>query len=141
MASSSSSTAEPALTGPAEALQRFTAALGDHDARAAAACFAVEGVLITPDGTAVAGPGSIHEVLVQLTAQRPQLEFEQARIVQVGAVALCTQRWRHCRRGPGGVPGCFEATLMVGSAGAGRDRWQLLAASLWGARKKLADPA
>lgn len=141
MASSSSSTAEAALGGPVEALKRFAAALGDHDARAAAACFATEGVLITPDGTAVAGPGSIHEVLVQLTAQRPKLEFEQARVVQVGAVALCTQRWRHCRRGPGGVVGRFEATFMVGSAGAGREQWQLLAASLWGARKKATNPA
>ncbi|HEY6730088.1 MAG TPA: nuclear transport factor 2 family protein [Solirubrobacterales bacterium] len=135
MASSSSSTASPQTDSPEAALRRFTEGLIGHDARAAAAAFAAEGVLITPDGTAVSGAGPIHEVLVQLTAQRTVLEFELARVVRVGDVALCSQRWRHCRRGPGGVARGFHATVVT-AAGKSDGRWELLVASLWGAEKK-----
>jgi len=123
----------PATEEPEQALERFTAALASGDSAAAAACFAPEGCLLTPDGTAVAGRQQIREVLLQITTARTQVRYEQARVVRAGPIALCSQRWSLASRGVG--EGAFErrfAATMVLAEAAGPGRWALLIASPWG---------
>lgn len=115
-----------------EAIGSFAAALSGGDSEAAAVCFAPDGCLLTPDGTAVAGIQQIREVLVQLTAARSRIRFDLARVVRAGPVALCSQRWTVSSRGTGDpFERHFSSTIVLGYSKQPED-WHLLIASLWG---------
>src|SRR5260370_29789042 len=81
------------LATPEAIVWDFTQAPSGGDHQAAIACFAADGCLITPDGTAVAGVDRIVEILVQMTAARSRFQFGPPRIIRAGEVALCSQRW------------------------------------------------
>lgn len=118
---------------PEGALERFMIALRAGDSQGAAACFAPDGCLLTADGTAVGGRRQIHEVLQQITAAT-RVRFELARVVRVGSVALCSQRWTVISRGVDSER--FErrfSLTMVLSEDAAPGIWQVLIASPWGA--------
>jgi ketosteroid isomerase-like protein len=99
---------EPAAAGRAEApaenaLYSLTAALGEGQVRAAAACFTREGCMITPDGTAVHGRSQIAALLSQLVARRTEIAVEQLVIRRAGDVALATGRLTLRSDGPEGA--------------------------------------
>jgi hypothetical protein len=84
--------ASPQSPGRVElALPRALAA-GDLDS--AAACFARDGCLITPDATVVRGRDWIRPVLAQLIAQRIEVSVEQSLVVGGGGVRLIRERWK-----------------------------------------------
>ncbi len=120
---------------PHKALGRFTAALRSGDSEAAAACFAPDGCLLTPDGTAVAGRRQIREVLIQITATRSEIRFESARVVRAGELALCSQRWTVDSRGAGteAFEREFASTVVLRQGGPGE--WALVIASPWGSSR------
>lgn len=105
-------------------------ALSRGDLEAATACFADEGCLITPDGTAVHGRARIRPILAQLIALRVEVEVEASYAVGGAGVGLVCERWR-ISSGTGA--GRFRQTthpmlvlrLVEGS-------WKLALAAPWG---------
>lgn len=69
-------------------------ALAAGDLESAAACFARDGCLITPDATAVHGREWIRPVLAQLIAQRIEVAVELSQVVSGGDVRLVRERWK-----------------------------------------------
>jgi hypothetical protein len=121
-----------ALATPEAIVWDFTQALSDGDHQAAIACFAADGCLITPDGTAVAGVDRILEVLVQMTAARSRFQFGSPRIIRAGEVALCSQRWTVIAAA-NLLEQRFDSTMVLRSAGSS-NRWRLVIASPWAGR-------
>lgn len=72
----------------------FAQALNAGDLDAAAACFARDGCLITPDATAIHGREQIRAVLAQMVRRRTEIRVELSSSVSAGEVLLIHQRWR-----------------------------------------------
>lgn len=109
----------------------FVRALGERDLGRACACFAREGCLITPDGTAVRGRERIRPLLAQLIARRTEIEVEFSSVLSAGDTALASERWTiRCD----GVEGSRFAqasnpTMVLRRLGT---EWKLEIAALWG---------
>jgi ketosteroid isomerase-like protein len=73
---------------------------------AAAACFARDACLLTPDGTAIHERRHIRPLLAQVIAQRPRIEVAASNLLLGGEVAFVRERW------------CVDA------AGAGNTRYE-----------------
>jgi uncharacterized protein (TIGR02246 family) len=86
----------------------FASVLNAGDLERAAACFARDGCLITPDGTAVHGRDRIKSVLAQMVIGRTRIEVELSNSISSGDVMLVRERWR-VRAGEGS--GQLEQTL------------------------------
>lgn len=86
----------------------FSTALSTGDLERAAACFARDGCLITPDETAIHGRDQIRSVLAQMIARRTEVEVDLSNAVPAGDVMLVSERWR-VRVGESGAR--FEQTL------------------------------
>jgi uncharacterized protein (TIGR02246 family) len=76
------------------ACPRFAQALNSGDLDGAAACFARDGCLITPDATAIHGREHIRGVLAQMVRRRTEICVELSSSVDAGDVVLVHQRWR-----------------------------------------------
>jgi ketosteroid isomerase-like protein len=125
--------APTATKAPERVVLAFAAALGEGDHAAATACFARDARLLTPDGTEVAGRERIREVLAQLTTLGSEIHFDSPRVLAVGPVALCSQRWKigSSATGPEGFEQAFTCTTVLGRS-AHTGRWQILIAAPWG---------
>jgi uncharacterized protein (TIGR02246 family) len=86
----------------------FASALSAGDLERAAACFARDGCLITPDQTAIHGRDQIRSVLAQMVVRRTEVEVDLSNSVSAGDVMLVNERWR-VRVGEGNAQ--FEQTL------------------------------
>ncbi|HEU5061758.1 MAG TPA: nuclear transport factor 2 family protein [Solirubrobacterales bacterium] len=86
----------------------FASVLSAGDLEGAAACFARDGCLVTPDGTAVHGRDRIRSVLAQMVVNRTEIEVELSSSISSGEVMLVRERWR-VRSGENG--GQLEQTL------------------------------
>ena len=75
---------------------RFAQALNRGDLDDAAACFARDGCLITPDATAVHGREQIRDVLAQMIWARTEIGIDLSSSILAGEVLLLHQRWRIC---------------------------------------------
>jgi ketosteroid isomerase-like protein len=76
-----------------QASRPLAAALSAGELEAAAACFARDACLITPDATTIHGRDQIRAILLQLIAMRPIVEVEQRGMLIAGGVALGTETW------------------------------------------------
>jgi ketosteroid isomerase-like protein len=74
------------------AVASFSAALLARDPIRAAACFAKDGRLLTPDGTEMTGRLAIAEVFRQLEGTSLRLTLEPGRITSSGPLALSVHR-------------------------------------------------
>jgi ketosteroid isomerase-like protein len=72
----------------------FARALNGGDLDAAAACFARDGCLITPDATAIHGRESVRALLAQMVARRTKVLVEASGSIRGGEVILARERWR-----------------------------------------------
>lgn len=79
---------------PSGACPSFAQALNGGDLEAAAACFARDGCLITPDATAIHGRDSVRAVLAQMVVRRTQILVEESSAIRAGQVILARERWR-----------------------------------------------
>jgi uncharacterized protein (TIGR02246 family) len=86
----------------------LASALSAGDLDQAAACFARDGCLVTPDGTAIHGRDRIRTVLAQMVIRRTEVEVELSNSISAGDVMLVHERWR-VRAGEGSAQ--FEQTL------------------------------
>lgn len=86
--------ASPPRPGPGKACLSFPRAVSAGELDAAAACFARDGCLITPDATAIHGREGIRRVLAQMIVRRTEIEVELSTAVGAGEVVLIHQRWR-----------------------------------------------
>lgn len=86
--------ASPSRPGPGKACLSFPAAVSAGELDVAAACFARDGCLITPDATAIHGRESIRRVLAQMIIRRTEIEVELSTAVGASEVVLIHQRWR-----------------------------------------------
>lgn len=68
-------------------------ALSAGDLDHAAACFARDSCLITPDATAIHGRELIRSVLAQMVSRRTEISVELSTTVGAGEVTLVRQRW------------------------------------------------
>jgi uncharacterized protein (TIGR02246 family) len=83
------------MLDPATACSRaFASVLSAGDLEQAAACFARDGCLITPDGTAIHGRDRIRSVLAQMVIRRTEIEVELSNAISAGDVMLVRERWR-----------------------------------------------
>jgi ketosteroid isomerase-like protein len=109
----------------------FVRAIGDRDLGRACACFAREGCLVTPDGTAIQGRERIQPLLAQLIARRTEIEVELSSVLRNGDTALASERWTiRCD----GVEGsrfaqAFDPAMVLRRVGT---EWKLEIAALWG---------
>jgi ketosteroid isomerase-like protein len=86
-----------ATAGPprlARASLPLVQAISSGDVDSAAACFARDGCLITPDATAVHGRDRIRPLLAQLIARETQIRIEFSNVVGAGDVVLAQERWK-----------------------------------------------
>lgn len=72
----------------------FARTLGEGDLEGAAACFARDACLITPDATAIHGRDRIRPLLAQLIAQGIEIEVELSTVIGGGEVVMAAERWR-----------------------------------------------
>lgn len=103
--------------------------IGDLDG--AAACFARDGCLLTPDATAIHDREHIRPVLAQLIARRARIEVEQGSTIVAGEVAFVNQRWLFDARAAGGrrfEQLCEPALVLREVEGS----WKISIAALWG---------
>ncbi len=101
---------------------------------AAAACFARDGCLITPDATAIHGRESIRRVLAQMIVRRTEIAVELSTAVGAGEVVLIHQRWR-IRSGEvedGRFEQVADAVLILQRV---EGEWKLSIAAPWGYRQ------
>lgn len=103
--------------------------VGDLDG--AAACFARDGCLLTPDATAIHDRDHIRPVLAQLIARRARIEVEQGSTIVAGEVAFVHQRWLFeapTESGERFAQKCEPALVLRELEGS----WKISIAALWG---------
>jgi ketosteroid isomerase-like protein len=117
--------------GAPGACPSFAHALTRGDLESAAACFARDGCLVTPDATAVHGRDSIRAILAQMIARRTMVLVETSTSLRGGGVILARERWRIRAGALEGVPleQTFGAILMLREV---EGVWKLAIAAPWG---------
>lgn len=108
----------------------LTAFLSTGKLDAAAACFARDSCLLTPDATAVHGRESIRPLLAQLIARRAQIRVEFSNVLVAGEVAFVQERWTVCTDGVEGsrFEQTCEPTLVLRLI---EGYWKIVIASPW----------
>jgi ketosteroid isomerase-like protein len=86
--------ATPVLPSPTQSCFAFTGAINAGELQRASACFARDGCLVTPDGTAIHGREPIREVLTQMIVRRTEIEVELTSTIDAGEVTLASQLWK-----------------------------------------------
>lgn len=105
-------------------------ALAAGDLEAAAACFARDGCLITPDATVIHGRDWIRPILAQLIARRIEVVVEQSLVIDGGDVRLARERWK-VRTGveAARIVQVLHPTLVLRPV---ESEWKLAIAAPWG---------
>jgi ketosteroid isomerase-like protein len=109
----------------------FVRALSNGDLEHAAASFARQGCLVTPDATAIHGRERIRPLLSQMIDRQMQISVELSSMIGGGEVVLARERW-NVQAGERSGPD-FEQTLnpllvLQRIEGA----WKLAIAAPWG---------
>ncbi|HET7416492.1 MAG TPA: nuclear transport factor 2 family protein [Solirubrobacterales bacterium] len=109
----------------------FAQALNAGELDEAAACFARDGCLVTPDATAIYGRERIREVLAQMVRRQTEIQVELSSAVGSGKVVLVHQRWRILSGDPLGerLEQISDAVLVVRQV---EGNWKLSIAAPWG---------
>ena len=118
------------MSHPAAVCSRaFASVLSAGDLERAAACFARDGCLVTPDGTAIHGRPQIRAVLAQMVARRTEIDVELSNSIRAGEVVLVRERWR-VRAGEVGaqVEHTLHPTLVLRQI---EGAWKLSIATPW----------
>lgn len=126
--------ASPFRLGPGKACLSFPQAVSAGELDAAAACFARDGCLITPDATAIHGRESIRRVLAQMIVRHTEIEVELSTAVGAGEVILIHQRWR-IRSGEGADGRLEQVADAVMILRRIEEMWKLSIAAPWGYRQ------
>ena len=108
----------------------FVRALSVGDLEGAAACFAKDGCMITPDLTAVRGRDRIRPLLAQLIASGTEVVVGGGHLVDAGEVFLARASWT-IRTGSaeGRLEQVCDTTLVMRLV---EGRWKLAIAAPWG---------
>lgn len=111
----------------------FASALSAGDLAGATACFARDGCLVTPDGTAIHGRDRIRPVLAQMVIRRTEIEVEMSDSISAGDVMLARERWR-VRAGEEGaqIEQILHPTLALKRI---EGEWKLSIAAPWEAQR------
>ncbi|HEU5061761.1 MAG TPA: nuclear transport factor 2 family protein [Solirubrobacterales bacterium] len=109
----------------------FARAINEGDLATAAACFARDGCLITPDATAVHGRDSIRTVLAQMVAGQTRILVEGSNAIKAGEVVFARERWRVRAGEPEGpsIEHTLSAVLILRWI---EGAWKLTIAAPWG---------
>jgi uncharacterized protein (TIGR02246 family) len=122
------------IDSPQAVRRAFVRAINTRDLGAAAACFARDGCLITPDATAIHGREAIAAVLTQLIERRTQIEVVLSDALEAGEVVLAAERWRIRSSGAGAEAFVQESrATLVACRIEGQWRLSILAPWGWGA--------
>jgi ketosteroid isomerase-like protein len=114
---------------PRYAATALAKAIGAGDLDAAAACFARDACLVTPDSTAVHGRSAIRTILAQLIEARAEVDIELAGVLAAGDIALAHERWRIGSGGGASFAQTSHPTLVLRRFG---EEWKLAIAAPWG---------
>lgn len=117
--------------GPTGVCPSFARALSRGDIDAAAACFARDGCLLTPDATAIHGRDSVRQVLAQMVARRTRVLVEASNSIRGGEVVFARERWRVRAGELEGTPleQVLDAILVLHWI---EGNWKLAIAAPWG---------
>jgi ketosteroid isomerase-like protein len=123
----------PTVYGPAAGERvdlAFVQALSIGDLEGAAACFAKDGCMITPDLTAVRGRDRIRPLLAQLIASGTEVSVGGGHMVGAGEVFLTRARWT-IKTGSAGnrLERVCDTTLVMRRV---EGSWKLAIAAPWG---------
>jgi ketosteroid isomerase-like protein len=116
---------------PAGVCLPFARALSDGDLDSAAACFAKDGCLITPDATAIHGRQHIRPLLAQMVIRRTEIRVELSSAIEAGDVVLARERWK-LRAGAAEsarIEQTLDASLVLCRI---EGEWKLAIAAPWG---------
>ncbi len=97
----------------------------------AAACFARDSCLLTPDATAIHDREHIRPVLAQLIARRARIEVAHSNVIVAGDVAFVRERWLVNASGAAGSrfeQACDPSLVLRELEGS----WKIAIAALWG---------
>ena len=117
--------------GPKAAVDGFVSAVASCRPKAAAAWFAADSCLITPDGTSVHGREQIRKLLEQLIARRTVIEMDLLTVHEAGDVARASGRWTLTLDGPEGsrfVQACNPTVVLRRI----ERNWRLAIVAPWG---------
>jgi ketosteroid isomerase-like protein len=116
---------------PGGACPSFARALNGGDLNAAAACFARDGCLVTPDATAVHGRDGVRSVLAQMVTRQTKILVEESNAIRAGEVAFVRERWRIRAGEPEGasIEQILSAVLILRRI---EGAWKLAIAAPWG---------
>lgn len=125
--------ATPLAPNPTGSCRTFTDALNIGDLERASACFARDGSLVTPDGTAIHGRERIREILTQMIIRRTEIRIELSSSIDAGEVKLFHQRW-WIRSGNGeeSFERAHDAVLVLRRI---EETWKISIAAPWGYRR------
>jgi uncharacterized protein (TIGR02246 family) len=114
---------------PRHACAALSRALSSGDLDGAAACFAPDACLITPDGTEVHGEAAIRARLAKLIEGHAEVAIELAGVLSAGDIALAHERWTFRSEGVEGFSHAPHPTLVLRRVEA---EWKLAIAAPWG---------
>ncbi len=126
--------ASPRPSSPTKSCLWFARVLSAGDLEQAAACFARDGCLITPDATAVHGREEIRAVLAQMISRSTEIEVELSSTIAAGEVILASQRWR-IRSGEPGERRLEQRANAVLVLRRIEGEWKLSIVAPWGYRQ------
>jgi ketosteroid isomerase-like protein len=120
-----------APTRPVRTCLLFARALSLGELEPAAACFARDGCLITPDATAIHGRDQIRPLLAQLVSRGIEIEIELSSAVGGGDVVIAQERWKVRSGGTAGprIEQTWNPTLVLRQI---EEDWRLAIAAPWG---------
>jgi len=122
--------ATPRGASPTRSCISFARALSSGDLDQAAAWFARDACLVTPDATAIHGRERIRPVLAQMVARRTEIRVELSSTVAAGEVILAQQRWRVWAGSPDArIEQTLNAILILRQV---EGVWKLSIAAPWG---------
>ena len=121
-------------SSPTRSCLWFAQALSTGDLDGAAACFARDGCLITPDATAIHGREEIRAVLAQMVCRGTEIEVELSSTIAAGEVILASQRWR-IRSGMPGERQLEQRANAVLVLRRIEGEWKLAIVAPWGYRQ------
>jgi ketosteroid isomerase-like protein len=105
--------------------------LSAGDLERAAACFARDACLLTPDATAIHERRHIRPVLAQLIARRVRIEVKQSNVLMAGEVAFIREHWSVIANGAAGSHFAqdYNPTMVLRRV---EDSWKISIAAPWG---------
>ncbi len=117
---------------PAAATQSFLAAFNSGDAGEATDHYEPDGVFVQEDGQLVRGTEALRETLGAFFVMKPRLEIHLMKTIEMGDLAVNTQKWTLTGTAPGGAPIVMEGSGFDVMRRQADGNWKMTIDNPWG---------